>query len=112
MEISPGILSCNSTDAVKTVYGSHKWRKSQFYSDFGDFNGVSSLFSETKPERAQVLRRAFLPAFARANLVAMAPNIFRHINSFLDKLDEFEKAGKPLETYKWTRYLTFEVVSE
>lgn len=105
-------MSCNSTTAIKTVYGSHKWRKSHFYSDFGDFNGVPSLFSETKPERAQILRRAFLPAFSRANLVAMAPNIFSHINKFLTKLDEFERAGKPLEAYKWTRYLTFEVVSE
>ncbi|KAH7144106.1 cytochrome P450 [Dactylonectria estremocensis] len=42
----------------------------------------------------------------------MAPNIFRHIDKFLAKLDEFERAGKPLEVSKWTRYLTFEVVSE
>lgn len=105
-------MSCNSTTAVKTVYSSHKWRKSHFYSDFGDFNNVSSLFSETKPDRAQILRRAFLPAFSRANLVAMAPNIFSHIHKFLAKLDEFERAGKPLEAYKWTRYLTFEVVSK
>ncbi|KAL6414244.1 hypothetical protein AUP68_00762 [Ilyonectria robusta] len=112
VEISPGLMSCNSTTAIKTVYGSHKWRKSHFYSDFGDFNGVPSLFSETKPERAQILRRAFLPAFSRANLVAMAPNIFSHINKFLAKLDEFERVGKPLEAYKWTRYLTFEVVTD
>ena len=105
-------MSCNHTTAVKTVFGSHQWRKSRFYSDFADFNGVASLFSETKPERAQMLRRVFLPAFARANLVGMAPNIFRHIYKFLAKLDEFERAGKPLEAYKWTRYLTFEVVSE
>ncbi|KAJ2903380.1 hypothetical protein MKZ38_009957 [Zalerion maritima] len=112
VEISPGVMSCNSTTAAKTVYGSHQWRKSHFYSDFADFNGVSSLFSEVKPERAQILRRAFLPAFSRANLVAMAPNIFNHIHKFLDKLDEFERAGKPLEAYKWTRYLTFEVVTD
>ncbi|KAL1904819.1 hypothetical protein Sste5344_009441 [Sporothrix stenoceras] len=110
--VSPGILSCNCTTAIKTVFGSHKWRKSRFYSDFADFNGVASLFSETKHERAQILRRAFLPAFARANLVAMAPNIFSHIYKFLAKLDEFERAGKPLEAYKWTRYLTFEVVTD
>ncbi|KAJ3522120.1 hypothetical protein NM208_g12994 [Fusarium decemcellulare] len=112
VEISPGYMSCDSTTAVKTVYGSHKWRKSRFYSDFADFNGVSSLFSETKPERAQILRRAFLPAFSRANLVAMAPKIFSHINKFLVKLDEFEKAKKPMEVYRWTRYLTFEVVTD
>ncbi|UPL02905.1 hypothetical protein LCI18_013839 [Fusarium solani-melongenae] len=100
------------TAAIKTVYGSHKWRKSRFYSNFADFNGVPSLFSETRPERAQMLRRAFLPAFSRANLVAMAPNMFNHINKFLDKLDEFERAGRPLEAYKWTRYLTFEVVTD
>lgn len=105
-------MSCNSTSAVKTIYGSHHWRKSRFYSDFADFNGVSSLFSETKPERAQMLRRAFLPAFSRANLVSMSPNIQSHINKFLDKLDDFERAGKPLEAYKWTRYLTFQVVSK
>ncbi|KAF4994718.1 hypothetical protein FDECE_13025 [Fusarium decemcellulare] len=112
VEISPGYMSCSSTTAVKTVCGSHKWRKSRFYSDFADFNGVSSLFSETKPERAQILRRAFLPAFSRANLVAMAPKIFSHINKFLVKLDEFEKAKKPMEVYRWTRYLTFEVVTD
>lgn len=112
VEIAPNKLVCNSLDAVKTIYGSHDWRKSHFYSDFADFNNTSSLFSETSKERAQALRRCFLPAFSRTNLLAMSGHIFKHLEKFLQKLEEFDRESKPLDAYVWTRYLTFEVVSK
>lgn len=112
VEFAPGRLACSDSSAIKTIYSSHEWRKSHFYSDIGTFLSVSSLFSETNPPRAQMLRRAFLPAFSRANILSMSPVIFAHIQNFLKKLDEFEARGKPLECYRWFRYLTFEVVSK
>lgn len=111
VEVAPHKLVCGSSDAVRTIFGSHEWRKSQFYSDFADFNGTASLFSETNPTRATMLRRCFLPAFSRANLAAMSKTIFLHLEKFLSKLEEFERQGRPLDTYRWFRYLTFEVVS-
>ncbi|CZR68103.1 uncharacterized protein PAC_18002 [Phialocephala subalpina] len=112
VEVAPNKLACASSDAVKTIYGSHEWKKSHFYSDFADFNGTPSLFSETDPIRATMLRRCFLPAFSRANLVAMSKNIFMHLEKFISKLEEFERQGRPLDTYRWFRYLTFEVVTD
>lgn len=112
VEVAPNKLACGSPDAVKTIYGSQDWRKSHFYSDFADFNETASLFSETHPIRATMLRRCFLPAFSRANLVSMSKNIFAHLEKFLLKLDEFEESGNPLDTYRWFRYLTFEVISK
>ena len=111
VEVAPNKLACASSDAVKTIYGSHEWKKSHFYSDFADFNGTPSLCSETDPIRATILRRRLLPAFSRANLAAMSKNIFMHLEKFISKLEEFERQGRPLDTYRWFRYLTFEVVS-
>lgn len=42
----------------------------------------------------------------------MSKNIFSHLDKFLHKIDEFELKGKPIDTYRWFRYLTFEVVSK
>lgn len=42
----------------------------------------------------------------------MSTNIFAHLNKFLVKLEEFEKEGRAMDTYRWFRYLTFEVVSK
>ncbi|KAK5446756.1 hypothetical protein LTS15_009689 [Exophiala xenobiotica] len=111
VEVAPNKVACSDPEAIKTVFGSHEWRKSRFYSDFADFQDTSSLFSETGPKRAQILRKAFLPAFSRANLVAMSKNILLHLEKFLHKLDEFDQKGEPVDTYRWFRYLTFEVLT-
>ncbi|KAF5243189.1 hypothetical protein FANTH_8287 [Fusarium anthophilum] len=108
--IAPNSVATNDSEAIKLVYSSHKWLKSRFYSNFADFQSNPSLFSELRPKRAQILRKAFLPAFSRVNLTAMSGHVFDHLYKFLHILDAYEQKGKPLDVYRWFRYLTFEVI--
>ncbi|EGU87693.1 hypothetical protein FOXB_01789 [Fusarium oxysporum f. sp. conglutinans Fo5176] len=41
----------------------------------------------------------------------MSGHVFNHLTKLLQKLDEYEQRGQPLDVYRWFRYLTFEVVS-
>ncbi|PMD43896.1 cytochrome P450 [Hyaloscypha variabilis F] len=42
----------------------------------------------------------------------MSKNVFTHLEKFLLKLEEFDRQSLPLDTYRWFRYLTFEVVTD
>ncbi|EXL68532.1 hypothetical protein FOPG_15419 [Fusarium oxysporum f. sp. conglutinans race 2 54008] len=42
----------------------------------------------------------------------MSGHVFNHLTKLLQKLDEYEQRGQPLDVYRWFRYLTFEVVTD
>mgnify|MGYP001602226442 FL=1 len=63
-------------------------------------------------KQAHTRRKALLPAFSRQNLLEMEPIIRRHLEKFLHWLEKFDVAHKPVDAFKWFRYLTFDVVTD
>ena len=63
-------------------------------------------------KEAHARRKALLPAFSRQNLLAMEPVIKRHLERFLLWLEDFDATNTAVDTFKWFRYLTFDVVTD
>jgi cytochrome P450 len=101
----------NDRDDIKKIYGSVKVIKAPFYDKFGIINNERSCLALRDPTEAMHRRRCYLPLFARRNLLKFAPKIYEHLREFIGKLRDMDSRGAVVDSVRWWRYLTFDVVS-
>lgn len=76
------------------------------------FQDVKMCIALLDVKEAHGRRKALLPAFSRQNLLEMEPVIRAHLEKFLSWLENFDKTNTPVDTFKWFRYLTFDVITD
>ena len=110
IRIAPNKVCVSVDEGIKLIY-SNKASKSHAYDAFR-FRDVRMCIGLLDMKDAHTRRKALLPAFSRQNLVEMEPVIRRHLERFLEWLAKFDKQGKPVDVFKWFRYLTFDVITD
>jgi len=110
LRIAPNKVCVSSETGVKLIY-SNKALKSHAYDTF-KYRDVKMCIGLLDVQRAHARRKAILPAFSRQNLLDMEPVIRRHLERFLGWLEKFDATNTPVDTFKWYRYLTFDVVTD
>lgn len=110
IRIAPNKISVSATSGVKAIYN-NKNPKSHTYDTFR-FQDVKMCIALLDVKQAHARRKALLPAFSRQNLLEMEPVIRTHLERFLGWLEKFDKSNTPVDTFKWFRYLTFDVITD
>ena len=110
IRIAPNKVCVSADEGVKLIY-SNKASKSHAYDAFR-FRDVKMCIGLLDMKDAHTRRKALLPAFSRQNLIDMEPVIRMHLERFLEWLSKFDKEGKPVDVFKWFRYLTFDVITD
>lgn len=110
IRIAPNKISVSASSGVKAIYN-NKNPKSHTYDTFM-FQDVKMCIALLDVKEAHGRRKALLPAFSRQNLLEMEPVIRNHLEKFLDWLEKFDRTNTPVDTFKWFRYLTFDVITD
>ena len=110
IRISPDKISVSDSSGVKAIYN-NKSPKSHTYDTFR-FQDVKMCIALLEVKQAHGRRKALLPAFSRQNLMEMEPVIRNHLEKFLGWLEKFDESNTPVDTFKWFRYLTFDVITD
>lgn len=110
IRIAPNKVCVSSEEGIKLIY-SNKAAKSHAYDGFR-FRDVKMCIGLLDMKDAHTRRKALLPAFSRQNLLEMEPVIRRHLERFLEWLVKFDQKGVAVDTFKWFRYLTFDVITD
>lgn len=110
VRIAPNKVCVSAEEGVKLIYN-NKISKSHAYDVFR-FRDVKMCIGLLGVKEAHTRRKSLLPAFSRANLMEMEPVIRSHLEHFLDWLSKCERDGKPIDVFKWFRYLTFDVITD
>jgi len=110
IRIAPHKVCISSDTGIKLIYG-NKAVKTHVYDTFR-YRGVKMCIGLPDVKSAHSRRKALLPAFSRQNLLEMEPVIRNHLQHFLDWLEKFEVTNTPVDTFKWFRYLTFDVITD
>jgi cytochrome P450 len=110
IRIAPDKVCVSSDEGVKLIY-SNKASKSHAYDTF-KFRDVKMCIGLRHVKQAHARRKALLPAFLRQNLLEMELVIRRHLERFLSWLEKFDTSNTPVETFQWSRYLTFDVITD
>lgn len=61
---------------------------------------------------AHARTKALLPAFSRQNLFQIELVIRKQLERFLAWLEKFDEINTAIDTFKWYRYLTFDVITD
>lgn len=110
IRIAPNKISVSASSGVKAIYNT-KSPKSHAYDAFR-FQDVKMCIALLDVKQAHARRKALLPAFSRQNLLDMEPVIRTHLEKFLGWLEKFAATNTPVDTFKWFRYLTFDVITD
>ncbi|KAK6365272.1 hypothetical protein LTS17_011505 [Exophiala oligosperma] len=110
VRIAPNKVCVSAEEGVKLIYN-NKITKSHAYDAFR-FRDVKMCIGLLGVKEAHGRRKSLLPAFSRTNLIEMEPVIRGHLEHFLDWLSKFDGDGKPVDAFKWFRYLTFDVITD
>lgn len=110
IRIAPNKVCVSAEEGVKLIYN-NKTSKSHAYDAFR-FRDVKMCIGLLSVKEAHPRRKSLLPAFSRTNLVEMEPVIRSHLEHFLEWLSRFDRDGKPVDAFKWFRYLTFDVITD
>lgn len=110
IRIAPNKICVSDDAGVKLIYG-NKAAKSHAYDGFR-FRDVRMCIGLLDMKDAHTRRKALLPAFSRQNLIDMEPVIRQHLERFLDWLQKFDREAVAVDTFKWFRYLTFDVITD
>lgn len=110
IRIAPNKVCIASDVGLKLIYNNKAW-KSHAYDTF-KFRDVKMCIGLRDVKSAHARRRALLPAFSRQNLLEMEPVIRHHLERFLAWLERFDATNTPVDTFKWYRYLTFDVITD
>ncbi|OZJ03916.1 hypothetical protein BZG36_03278 [Bifiguratus adelaidae] len=113
VRIGPNTVSISDRNALKEIYSTQHYRKSDFYNTF-TFKGAPNIFSTTDPAYHNKIRRIMSPSFSVSNISGMEGYILDSgVIALVDKFDK-EFADKPVEVnmYEEWHYMAFDIIGE
>lgn len=71
-----------------------------------------SIFSEIKKDVHTVKRRIAAHAYSMQSLTRMEDFVQAHVESFMQRMDEFSSSGKSVDITEWLKFFAFDVIGD